>query len=163
MNPNLTRHDVRQLQRRVQAMIQRGTVKTVDDALKMQLLDLDMHAGFAPTKVEHWHPYGFTMVPHAGAEVLASALGGNQDHMVIFGTADRRYRLIGLAGGEVAVHDDQGQKVHFKRDGIHVLSTKPVTIEAPNIHLKGAVQVTGNITQQGGITSTGAHQASAHT
>ncbi len=166
MNENFARVDVRMLQRRVQAMIQRGTVSSVDDAMKMQLLGLDMHAGFAPTKVEHWHPYGMTHVPHAGAEVISLALGGNQDHQVIIATADRRYRLVGLAGGEVAFHDDQGQKVHFKRGELLVESSKPVTIKsegsvtitAPTVVINGNIQHTGNMNTSGvHVDSNGVH------
>ena len=166
MNPNYTRIDERMLQRRVQAMIQRGTVSSVDDAMKMQLLGLDMHAGFAPTNVEHWHPYGTTHVPQAGAEVIALALGGNQDHLVVIATADRRYRLKGLAAGEVAFHDDQEQKVHFQRGGLLVESSKPVTIkssgtvtiEAPTVVINGNIQHTGNMATSGVHTdSNGVH------
>lgn len=157
-----TRVDEQQLMERVQTMISRGEVRTVNDALKMQLLDVRLEDGYKPSKVEHWHPYGFSHHPKSRAEVLALALGGNRDHMVIIGTADRRYRVREMAAGEVAVHDDQGQVVHFKRDRILVKSSKPVTIEAPTIELKGEVRVTGDIIQTGSITSTGVHDASAH-
>lgn len=132
-NPNYARVDERMLQRRVQNMIARGVVTNVDDALKMQALGVDLEDGFKATKVEHWHPYGLTYHPHAGAEVLAFALGGNRDHMVILPGADRRYRLQNLAAGELAVHDDQGQRVHFKRDGVHVQTSKKVVAIAPQV------------------------------
>jgi len=32
--------------------------------------------------------------------------------------ADRRYRLVGLPMGEVALHDDQGLRVHLTRNGL---------------------------------------------
>jgi len=32
--------------------------------------------------------------------------------------SDRRYRLTGLAEGEVALYDDLGHKVHLAREGI---------------------------------------------
>lgn len=131
MNENYSRFDVRQLQRRVQTMIARGTVRSVDDAFKMQLLNIDGEDDFAPTRIEHWHPYGMTMHPRAGAEVLMLALGGNRDHMVVIGTADRRCRIQNMAGGEVAFHDDQGQKVHFKRDLVLVETEKRVVHKSP--------------------------------
>ena len=54
------------------------------------------------------------------------------------GVEDRRYRLRGLAGGEVAIYDDQGQKVHIKRNGI--------VAEAANIYLKsaGVIRIEGD-------------------
>lgn len=136
-NPNFTRIDVRALQRRVQSMIDRGVVTSVDDALMMQTLDVELKSGFKPTKLEHWHPYGMSYHPHAGAEVLAFALGGNPDHVVIMPGADRRYRIKNMQQGEFAVHDDLGQVVHFKRDGLHMKSPMKVTVECPEINLGG--------------------------
>lgn len=143
------RWSVDELQSRVRSMIARGVVSNVDDALKMQVLGLKLEDGFRPTKVEHWHPYGMSYHPHAGAEVIALSLSGNRDHIIAIPGADRRYRLKGLAGGELALHDDQGQKVHFKRGGIDIESSKPVTIKAPTIKLEGNIQHTGNMTSSG--------------
>lgn len=165
MRENFTRFDERQLQRRVQGMIQRGVITNVDDAMMMQILDLDVHKGYAPTKVEHWHPYGISYHPMKGSEVLALSLGGHQDHMIILPAADRRFRLKNLAPGEFAIHDDQGQKVHFLRDKTIVESPKPVhvkseqstTVEAPTINLKGNVVIEGNVTHTGNYNQTGVH------
>lgn len=151
-----------ELQHRVQSMLLRGVATNVDDALKMQILGLDLEDGLRASKVEHWHPYGFSTHPHADSEVLLASLGGNRDHMIAIATADRRYRVKGMAGGEVAIHDDQGQVVHFKRNKIYVNTSKAVEVEAPTITLKGNVVVQGNITQTGSIESTGTHKASGH-
>lgn len=145
-----SRADVRMLQRRVQNMISRGVVANVDDALKMQLLGVELEDGFKATKVEHVHPYGISYHPHAGAEVIAFALGGNRDHLMILPSADRRHRLNNLAPGEMAVHDDQGQKVHFTRGGLVVESAKGITI-------KGPLRIEGDITHLGSMTTTGTH------
>lgn len=161
---NLTRADVAQLQHRIMAMLQRGTVARVDDAMKMQLLDIDGHHGFKSTKVEHWHPYGISMHPHAGSEVLALALGGNQDHMIIVGTADRRYRLKGLAAGEMAIHDDQNQKVHFERNRLVIKTPKPVLIESDGVvTIKASkVVIQAPVETTSSIVSAGVHQAAGH-
>ncbi len=156
MSDYLSRTDARRLQRQVQNMISRGVITDVNDAMMMQLNSVRLEDGHRPTQVEHWHPYGMTFHPHAEAEVLAFALKGNRDHVVIMPGADRRYRLKNLAEGELAVHDDQGQKVHFLRGGILVESALGIT-------LKGPVTVLGDITQTGSINSTGVHHASAHT
>ncbi len=148
-----------ELQHRVQAMLLRGVATSVDDALKMQVMGLDLEDGLRATKVEHWHPYGFTTHPHGDAEVLLASLGGNRDHMIAIATADRRHRMKSFAAGEVALHDDQGQFVHMKRGGMHIKSPLPVTIEAPTITLKGNVVVQGDINQTGSITSSGSHTA----
>ena len=70
-------------------------------------------------KVERFQEYGFTSVPKNGAEAVLVAVGGSREHGLVVAIDDRRYRLKGLAAGEVALYDDQGQKVHLKRDGIY--------------------------------------------
>lgn len=149
------RGSVDDLQRRLQAILARGTVKSVEDALLMQYLDIEMQDGHVPTRVEQWHHYGMTFNPHPGSEVLVASLGGNPDHMIVVANADRRYRMKSLAAGELAIHDDQGQYVHFKRGGIHINSGHGITIEGP-------ITVKGDINQQGSLTSTGSHTASSH-
>ena len=137
------RWSIDELQSRVRSMLARGVVSNVDDALKMQVLGLNLEDGMRPTKVEHWHPYGMSFHPHAGAEVIAMSLGGNRDHIIAMPGADRRYRIKGLEAGELAVHDDQGQKVVFQRNGlliettkdVKVKSTQTVVVESPNIKL----------------------------
>lgn len=142
---HFTRIDPRQLQRRVQSMIVRGVVSNVDDALKLQALGLDLEDRHSPTEVEHIHPYGISYHPKKDAEVIVLSLGGNRDHMIVLPAFDRRFRLTGLAEGEFAIHDDQGQKVHFKRDktlietskDVEVKTSQKVTVDASqNIALK---------------------------
>lgn len=57
-------------------------------------------------------------------------------HEVAICVADRQYRLVGLAAGEVAIYDDLGQTITLKRDHIHVKSPK-VVVESDDIHLGG--------------------------
>ncbi len=159
------RWDTRQIVRRIQSMFVRGTVARVDDGKKMQELRLDLEHGHQPTKVEHIHPYGISFKPHPDAEVVAVSMGGNRDHMMVIAVGDRRYRLKDLKDGEFAIHDDQGQKVHFTRDGVvvdtpkkvNIKSGEPTHIEAPTITLKGALVFQGDITHTGNMNTTGVH------
>jgi phage baseplate assembly protein V len=153
------RDDDRSLGRRVANMIQRGVVTSVDDGLMMQALDLRMKDGYRPTKVEHWHPYGMSYHPQVDAEVLTMALGGNPDHLIAMPGADRRYRMKNLAPGEFAIHDDQGQKFHFKRGGVELESAKGIKLKGP-ITIEGDVTHTGNYNQSGvHVDSNGPHTA----
>ncbi|MGE3064104.1 MAG: phage baseplate assembly protein V [Hyphomicrobiaceae bacterium] len=130
-----SRQDEQMLFERIRHMIARGVVRSVDDAKLMQeMARIDLETGYSPTKIEHWHPYGFVQHPKAGAEVLALSLGGNRDHMIVIATADRRYRLK-VAEGEVAIHDDQSQKVHIKRDAIWVETDKKVVAKCPDFRV----------------------------
>lgn len=78
--------------------------------------------------------YGFASRPQAGAEAVIVQVGSNPDQAIVIAIDDRRYR-ISLAGGEVALFDDLGSKVHIKRGGI-------IEVEATTIKL-GAGAVLG--------------------
>lgn len=108
------------LKRRVYLMIGRAVIKLVEDAYGVQQVQLVGLEGEVLDKVERFQEYGFTSVPKADAEAVLLAVGGDRAHGLVVGVEDRRYRLRGLAGGEVAIYDDQDQVVHIKRNGIVV-------------------------------------------
>ncbi len=123
------------LKRRVLLTVARAVLRRVDDQPRRQLLQLEVLAGELRDKVERFQNYGLTAHPHPGAEAVVLAVGGQRRHALAIAVEDRRYRLTGLAQGEVAIHDDQGQRVHLTRSGI-VLETKQtdgVTIKAPKV------------------------------
>jgi phage baseplate assembly protein V len=115
--------------RRITGMVSRGTVTAVDDASGIQALQVEGLADEAHDGVERMQDYGFTSVPLPGAETVLVFAGGLRSHGLIVALGDRRYRLKGLEGGEVAMYDDQAQVVHLQRDGILVFTEKKVTIE----------------------------------
>lgn len=159
MRDALNRTDAHRQEMIIRSLVQRGVVDSSDASSKMQMLNISLKNGHKPTKVEHWERYGFTYRPHDGAEVLAFAVGGNPDHLVVTDVADRRYRPTGIEGGELVVHDDQGQVVHFKRGMIHIKSAKGIRIEGP-IHFEGDITHTGNYNQSGvHIDNNGPHTA----
>lgn len=82
--------------------------------------------------VEHFEPYGFTSNPKPGAEAIVLNLGGDSDHQVAIVVGDRRFRLLTLVTGEVALYDDQGQSVALMRGARVVVST------AGTVELAGA-------------------------
>lgn len=103
------------IRRRVALMVSRAVVTLVNDAAKMQTLQLSILDGETLDGAEHWQPYGFTAVPHGGAEALVLSVGGHRAHSVVVSCGDRRYRLTGMQGGEVAIYTDEKDKIHFKR------------------------------------------------
>lgn len=123
------------LARAVGNMMTRGTVVLVNAASKMQTLQLRLTANEAKDGVEHFEPYGFTSNPQPGAEALTIFLAGDRSHGITIITPDRRYRLTGLESGEVALHDDLGQKVHLKRDKILIETPLDFELRAKNIKL----------------------------
>lgn len=142
--------------RRLGNLLARGVVTAANGTGKMRSLQIRMLSGETKDDVEHFEPYGFTSEPHAGAEHVTAFFDGDRSHGVTLVVADRRYRLAGLAGGEMAIYDDQGQKVHLTRAGIvidggnlpihvqnaptvSVTATGSIDLNAPVITLNGAV------------------------
>lgn len=147
--------------RRVMLMVSRCVVDIVSDAFKMQRLQITVLDGETRDNVERFQEYGFTSVPFQGAEGVMVSVGGNHDHGIVIAVDDRRYRLKGLANGEAALYDDQGQKVHLTRSGIVVdgagkpiliTNTPEATLDTPLTHLTGALQVDGSVTSDSEIT-----------
>lgn len=131
----------------------RGVVALGNAASKMQTLQLTLLAGEVKDGVEHLEPYGYTSAPHPGAEALVGFLGGDRSHGVVLVVADRRFRLQGLAPGEVALHTDEGDVFHFKRGRVIDLVTSTLNIKAstavhfdtPLITTTGRVEAAGDV------------------
>lgn len=151
-------------------ILTRAVVKLVNAANPRQRLQLSLLAGELKGGIEHVEPYGFTSHPKTGAEAVAAFFGGDRSHGVAIVVSDRRYRLQALAEGEVALHDDTGQRIVLKRDGIDVFTDKQITatcttaivnasasttINSPSTLCTGALTVKGLITGQGGLTISG--------
>jgi phage baseplate assembly protein V len=126
---------LRPLAQRLSNMLVRGTVAAVDAERKMQVVQVRLLAGEIKDNVEHFEPYGHTAKPLAGAEAIVAFFDGDRSHGVVLAVGDRRFRLTGLQDGEVAIYDDQGQKVHLTRDGVVIHTAKQCRIEASDIAL----------------------------
>lgn len=141
------------LLRRLQNLVVRGTVGLANAASKMQGLQVKLLEDDIPGTLEHFEPYGFTSRPRAGAEVVTLFLDGDRSHGVVIVCADRRYRVTGLQEGEVAIHDDKGQMLVLRADGIHVYA------EHHYIHadttVEGTLTVTEGVNSAGGLTVAG--------
>ena len=121
--------------RRISNMLARGSLLMADSSTKMQTLQVRLFGEETRGGIEHFEPFGFTSCPLPGAEPFAVFPSGDRSHGIVLIVADRRYRLTGLAAGEVALHDDQGQKVHITRTGIVIQSALKVRITAADIEL----------------------------
>lgn len=132
-------------------LLARGTVVLAQSASKLQTLQMRLTAGEVSDDMEHFEPYGFTSNPLAGAEGIATFLGGDRSHAVVLVVADRRYRLQSLAAGEVAIYTDEGDRIHFKRGRVIDIDTGTLNIRAST-----AVNIdTPTLTQSGKIVSNG--------
>lgn len=116
---------------RVRLMLSRAIVNLVSDASQAQELQIDVLADETHDAVERLQDYGFTSVPHAGAEAFVGFVGGLRSHGVVLAVADRRYRLRGLEAGEVALFDDLGNVVKLGREEISIEAVTKVRVAAP--------------------------------
>lgn len=133
-------------------LLARGTVVLANSANKLQSLQMRLTAGEVNDDMEHFEPYGFTSNPLAGAEGIATFLGGDRSHGVVLVVADRRYRLKALAAGEVAIYTDEGDKIHFKRGRVididtatlNIRASSGVTIDSPTLSMSGKILSQGD-------------------
>ena len=108
-------------QRRLENMLARGTLSSLNRARKMQRIQAKLLGNEAKQGVEFFEQYGFTCAPHDGAEVFAAFIDGDRSHGIALCVADRRYRIL-LEQGEVAIYDDLDHWVHLKRESVEVYS-----------------------------------------
>lgn len=118
----------RSLAGRLANTVGHAVVHLVDDAQGGQQLQIELLADEVMDEVERHQDYGLTSVPLPGASAVTLAVGGTRGRSIALAVGDRRYRLTGLAAGEVALHDDQGQKVHLTRDGIVIQTAKALSL-----------------------------------
>ena len=169
---------------RLDDVLARGTVSAADGTKKMRVVQVRLLADEVRDDLEHVEPYGFTSEPldDEQPEAFAAFFGGDRSHGIVFCIADRRYRLTKLKAGEVALYDDQGQKVHLTRDGIVIhtdkqleatvggtltatvsgaatLKAASVKIDAPPVEITGALKVANLITGTGGMAISGGNGA----
>jgi phage baseplate assembly protein V len=153
------------LTRRLQNLVARGVVVLSDASRKLQTLQIRLLAGEVADGSEHFESYGFTARPHPGAEHVTIFVDGDRSHPLTIVVADRRYRLQGLAEGEVALYDDQGQKVHLTRTGIVVdAGGKSITFQnATSVAFNSVGSIThdgkniGKTHQHSGVTAGGSN------
>lgn len=108
----------------------RGVITLVKSAGAVQLVQLDGLSGEQLQGAELFQHYGYTSNPPAGSMCIVLPIGGKTAHGIIIATEHGTYRLKNLAPGEVALSDDQGQKIHITRTGIVVDGGgKPVIVQ----------------------------------
>lgn len=128
------------IKNRIQNMVARGTLGAVGDGTKLQNGQVNLMADEVKDNLERFQQYGFTSVPHAGAEAIVIFPGGTRDYGVIVAVDDRRYRLMGLQAGEVALYDDQGTTIVLKRDkSVEITAQTKVRMVTPRLEVTGDI------------------------
>jgi phage baseplate assembly protein V len=147
---------------RVRLMVGRCILEAINPGTKLQSVQIQVLAGEVRDNVEHFQPYGYSSVPHPGAEGISLAVGGSSDHKVVICIDDRRYRLTSLQEGEVALYTDEGDKVVLKRGrnievtaGTKVTLITPLTVLTGDLDVGGSVTVDGQVNVAGDVTGVG--------
>jgi phage baseplate assembly protein V len=112
----------------VRGLVMKAVVVAVNDAVATQSMQLVIGQDDPLNDVAHFQGYGFAVNPHPGAEAVVVNVGG-LNHPIVVAVEDRRYRLKGLASGEVALYDDQDQVVKIGRNKITIESTGANDVE----------------------------------
>lgn len=156
MNVSAINRMLAPIKRRVQLILSRGVGHLVNPNAQMQELQIELLSGEVLDGVEHFEPYGYTSNPKPGYEPIAASLAGKRSHTVCIVAADRRYRLKGLAEGEVALYTDEGDTVVLKRGRVVEITTQTLLVKAstkvrfetPLVETTGQVKADGDITDQ---------------
>lgn len=119
-----------QVWRRLQLLFAQGVGALIGaDLVQVKVLD-----GETLGNVKRVEPYGFSYRPKPGCQTYLLFPSGDRSFGVAIVIGDRQYQMD-LEEGEVALHDDQGQHVHLKRDGIVVSTPMKCRVEAADIEL----------------------------
>lgn len=138
------------LARRIRLTAARAVIALVNDATKLQGVQVKLLAGEV-RDCARFQQYGFTSVPHVGAEGVFLSLNGSRDQGVVICVDDRRYRLSGLEGGEVALYTDEGDSIVLARGNvIRVNAGVKVEVNTPLATFSGNVAVAGNVSDANG-------------
>lgn len=122
---------LRPLKIKIANTVARAVVTLVDNAKKLQEIQVGVLDGEEIDEAEHFHPYGFNSVPLPGSEAVIVFPNGDRAHALITGISDRRYRPTGWPAGEVGLHTDEaGHTVRLRRG-------KVTTLEGDEIELGG--------------------------
>lgn len=137
--------------RRIMNMVSRGVIASADDEPGIQLEQVSLVYEEDKVSIERFQNYGFSSSPPADSEALVVFVGGGRDHGIIVATDDRQRRFTGLQPGECVIYNaNTGDSLVLKNDGSAELQTDKVVIkseeieiEAPEIRIKGDIELDG--------------------
>lgn len=119
-----------QIFRRLQLLVAQGVATMVgQDKVQVKVQDSEVLGN-----IKRVEPYGFSHRPHAGSQAYLVFPSGDRSFGIALIVGDAQFNLE-LQAGEVALHDDLGQKVHLTRSGIEVDGAgMPITLKnAPEV------------------------------
>lgn len=134
-----------QVWNRLQLIFAQGRgVRINHDKIQVQILDEE-----TLSNIDRVEMYGYSYRAKPGCQAYTAFPSGDRTRGFALIVGDRQYNLV-LAEGEVALHDDLGQKVHLTRSGIVIDGAGlPMTFtNTPKVRMETELEVTGNIKDQ---------------
>lgn len=146
MSERLLNAMLRPIRQRLAMMAARAVVRLVDDSQPRQLLQIEVLKGELRNHVERMQNYGFKSFPLDGSDTVVLSVGGQREQCIALIVDDRRYK-INLVKGEVAMHTDEGDYIHLKRErNIEISAGTKLTIISPMVEMSQDLHVLGSIT-----------------
>jgi phage baseplate assembly protein V len=133
----------------------RGRLTAVDDSGVVQQVQVALSTSEVRDATPRLAEYGLHSNPPAGADAVLMFMGGDRTQGVVIACGHQKYRMTGLASGEVALADDLGQTVYLTRSGIVVkgaglpllvTDTPQIKLDTVKVIATGDVDVLGNLT-----------------
>lgn len=144
------------MRRAIQNIVSRAIVRLVNDEEKLQTMQIEALKNEVRNGLERFQSYGFTSVPKPGAEAVVLFPGGQRDHGLIIAVDDRRYRLVGLQAGEVALYTDEGDYVKLARGNIvEIKAGTKIRFDTPLAEFTGQIHATDTVTSDADVIADG--------
>lgn len=150
---------LRRLENRVNGMIARAVIATVNDAMKTQRLQLTVRSDHeVPDSVEHFQPYGMSFVPPAGSEAIALSVAGASSHRIAICAQHPEKRPKNAATGPGGLYTEGEWRLFIDADGVvHVgqevgaaFIPRDDLVQQQFVALKNAINSAVPVAQDGG-------------
>ncbi|EGU31083.1 phage baseplate assembly protein V [Vibrio scophthalmi] len=116
------------VKRRMQLMVDRAIVTTVNNSLTRQNLQLIALEGETPNNVERFVNYGSISYPPDGSEAIVVCPGANRDAMVAVAVDHKTTRPQGGEQGDSGLYHLEGHLFILTKDGLFNLSGKKLNL-----------------------------------
>ena len=139
-------------------------VKSADNIQKVQASGL---ADETLQDVELMQQFGFTSVPPTNTQAVILPIGGQTTHGIVIATESGSFRVKNLQGGEVAVYDESGSSIVWKKgrlieidcDVLKINAATKVDISSPLVETDQVFTAQGQINGNGGMAVQGGSDA----
>lgn len=118
-----------QLQRLLQPIYNRistivccGLIQSTNDTKNIQTVKVNLLQNELKDNVENIQQFGFTSNPPDNSEAVVLSSSGIRSHSIIIATGDSRYRVKSLKKGEMAIYNQNGDKVVLTENKIQIFS-----------------------------------------